>query len=586
MKIQFCFSLVIVICCITSCSKSDNAAHSENPSSAITVPTLGSTTVATTITATNAVTGGQITSSGGVPIISMGVCWSTSPNPTITNSTTFNGSGTFNNPITFSSRITGLNTSTLYYVRAYATNGVGTSYGNQISFTTSSILTLPTLTTTDLSLITASSATSGAIMYSDGGADVTARGVCWNNLPNPTTANAKTTDGTGFGSFTSNLTGLTGNTIYYLRSYATNSVGTAYGNELIFRTLEPGTVYIGGDNDNSFYKLDALTGQLKWKYTSTNGFSYSGACVINNKIYVGGKDGFLYCLDNQTGTLLWRFQAGNIGIESDPVYDNGIIYFGSNDDYLYAIDANTGVMKWRFLTGGNVSSSPAISNGVVYVGSSDSKVYAVNASTGLMVWSYQTGDLINQSGPSLSNGILYIGSRDGYCYALAMNDGSLKWKYKGTGSFEFSSPTVVNNVVYIAGSELITNLNVGGVYALNAVTGQLLWQQFQAIPFNSSPVVSDGKLFLASSSGYVYAMNPTDGSVIWTKSVYSNGANPAVMNGIVYIGGGGQHNIFALNAADGSEKWRYPIPNSIRTSGPCIVTPTSVSYSGKSGMQQ
>ena len=95
---------------------------------------------------------------------------------------------------------------------------------------------LPTLTTTAITSITQTTATSGGNVTADGGTTVTARGVCWSTTPNPTTANSKTTNGTGTGSFTSNLSGLTANTPYYLRAYATNSAGTAYGNEVTFTT--------------------------------------------------------------------------------------------------------------------------------------------------------------------------------------------------------------------------------------------------------------------------------------------------------------------------------------------------------------
>jgi hypothetical protein len=72
-----------------------------------------------------------------------------------------------------------------------------------------------------------------------------ARGVCWSTSPNPTTADSYTIDGTGTGTFVSILSGLTPNTLYYVRAYATNSVGTAYGNEVSFTTLQTGSHYIG-----------------------------------------------------------------------------------------------------------------------------------------------------------------------------------------------------------------------------------------------------------------------------------------------------------------------------------------------------
>jgi hypothetical protein len=94
-----------------------------------------------------------------------------------------------------------------------------------------------TIATTVVSGISATSAVSGGNITTDGGSPVTSRGVCWGTTPNPTIAGSKTSNGTGTGIFTGNLTGLVTATIYYLRSYATNSTGTSYGNQLIFLTL-------------------------------------------------------------------------------------------------------------------------------------------------------------------------------------------------------------------------------------------------------------------------------------------------------------------------------------------------------------
>ena len=199
----------------------------------ITAPTVSTSSV-TNITQTTATSGGNVTSDGGSSVTARGVCWSASPNPTLINSHTTIGTGTGQ----FTSNLTGLTPNTLYYVRAYAINSVGTAYGNDNSFTTGA--TIPTVTTTSVSNITQTTATSGGNVTSDGGSSVTARGVCWSTLHNPTIANSFTTDGNGIGSFVSNLTGLSSNTLYYVRAYATNSVGTAYGNEVSFVSLSWG----------------------------------------------------------------------------------------------------------------------------------------------------------------------------------------------------------------------------------------------------------------------------------------------------------------------------------------------------------
>jgi uncharacterized protein (TIGR02145 family) len=197
-----------------------------------TVPVL-TTTAITAITSTTAQSGGTVTSDGGATVTARGVCWSTNPTPTVANSHTTDGSGTGS----FTSSITGLSPSTIYYVRAYATNSLGTGYGSAQSFTTPSPQP-PTVTTTVVSNITSTTAQSGGNVTSDGGTSVTARGVCWSTGTTPTIADSKTTDGSGTGSFTSSITGLSPSTIYYVRAYATNSVGTGYGSPLQFTTVQ------------------------------------------------------------------------------------------------------------------------------------------------------------------------------------------------------------------------------------------------------------------------------------------------------------------------------------------------------------
>jgi hypothetical protein len=108
--------------------------------------------------------------------------------------------------------------------------------------------TVPVITTVTASDITKNSAVSGGEITSDGGSPVTARGICWSTNSNPTVNDSFTTDGEGPGSFASNLSGLNPGTEYYIRAYATNAIGTAYGNELDFTTnpLSVGDEHLGG----------------------------------------------------------------------------------------------------------------------------------------------------------------------------------------------------------------------------------------------------------------------------------------------------------------------------------------------------
>lgn len=191
------------------------------------IPTIGQITLTTNevtdITVTTAKSGGNITSSGGYAVTDRGVCWSLNPNPTLSNSyvaASTGGTGAY------TVTLTGLSIGNTYYARAYATNMFGTTYGNQIVFSTP---TIPSVTTADLTALSGSSAAGGGEVTNSGGATVTARGLCWSTNQNPTINDNHTSNGIGVGSFTTTLTGLTPGVTYYVRAYATNLAGTGYG---------------------------------------------------------------------------------------------------------------------------------------------------------------------------------------------------------------------------------------------------------------------------------------------------------------------------------------------------------------------
>ena len=173
----------------------------------------------------------------------------------------------------FSYKLADLEMKKTYYYKAYMVKvGGETVFGELMSF-----ITLgdngggdddgeienekPTVATSLVSNITPTSATCGGNVTSDGGATVTAKGVCWSTAQNPTINSNKTNDGTGTGSFTSNITGLTHNTTYYVRAYATNSEGTSYGEVKSFKTEnKPATGVINGYE----YVDLGLPSGLKW----------------------------------------------------------------------------------------------------------------------------------------------------------------------------------------------------------------------------------------------------------------------------------------------------------------------------------
>ena len=206
------------------------------------------------ITSKSATVKGTIIGLGG-GITDHGHCWSTDQQPSISNEKTSLGKATALN--NFTSELVNLEPGVLYYVRAYVNGDDDTIYGQEISFTT----LYGAVFTSEVSDITEDTAKCGGNITDDGGAAITARGVCWSTNPNPTVNDNTTSDGSGTGSFTSTITGLEVNTIYYVRAYATNSIGTTYGNERSFYVLPPCGEDFIDIRDSTVYKTVKIGNQ-------------------------------------------------------------------------------------------------------------------------------------------------------------------------------------------------------------------------------------------------------------------------------------------------------------------------------------
>ena len=219
----------------------------------------------TEITWTSAIGGGTIQSDGGSGITEKGLCWSTSHNPDISGTHTNAGAGLGS----FSVEMTGLTLGTTYYVRAYAKNSKGVSYGEEKTFTTNA-LQKPMVSTVEITGVTSSTATVSAEVTSDGGDSVTERGIYYGTSPNPASTGTKLTAASaGTGSFTCTITGLDGNSTYYVCAFATNSLGTSYGNVSSFTSALAGAI-------NGVFSVSATT-QV---YFSQGNLQYIGSAAV------------------------------------------------------------------------------------------------------------------------------------------------------------------------------------------------------------------------------------------------------------------------------------------------------------------
>lgn len=264
-----------------------------------------STTAASAISYTTAQSGYVIKSIGGTSITETGICWNTSASPTVANNKIVSGALT---PVSTMS-LTGLTAGSTIYIRAYATNGNGTAYGEQLSFNTLSY-SLPTVETTSATYsYSLNKATCVVKVTSNGGCTLTERGICWSTTKNPTTANFKYSGGTSVGTFYAFMSGLNLNSTYYVRAYATNCVGTAYGAQLVVKPLMGNVTYTMG--------FDSLTYPEPYRLIK---MAVDSACVYYNRYTTFSHN-------------IWI--AYSPGVPTAEASYHGQVAFGSNTTYMW-----------------------------------------------------------------------------------------------------------------------------------------------------------------------------------------------------------------------------------------------------------
>lgn len=365
------FGVFFLIFLFIGCSRNNSG-----DDGVVTLPVL-TTAAVTDVTSTGASGGGNVTSAGGGSVTARGICWGLSPNPTLSNSFTSAGTGVGS----FSAAITGLTPSTNYYVRAYATNAAGTAYGNETVFTSSPPLaTLPTLLTSAVTSIASMTVSCGGSVTAEGSSAVTERGVCWSLSPNPLITGEHTSDGNGLGTYISTVTGLTPLTTYYIRSYAKNSLGVSYGNELSFTTTST-DVYVAGFESNGAFSVAKI-----WKNGVASTLSAggqgeaNGLFVKNPNVYVAGwegsvmnaklwRNGTLSSITNSSSgaNAVTVFVAGNdvyvAGFESNGFFNVPKVWKnGTGSSFLFG-NFTSGVINAVFVKGTDIYAAGYLSNG-------------------------------------------------------------------------------------------------------------------------------------------------------------------------------------------------------------------------------
>jgi outer membrane protein assembly factor BamB len=336
---------------------------------------------------------------------------------------------------------------------------------------------------------------------------------------------------------------------------------------------------IGASNAGSM-GVDWAVNTGSGSYTSP--VVYHSASLNKTLVYVANQNGTMSAYNADTGDRQWVLQLG-ASLQSSPAIVNNVIYFGDNDDNLYAVNASTGAVLCTFNSGGNISSSPVVVN---------------PDGTGLVVYFGENG----LTGADDGGAEFAINAVD----PNAAADCSFKWEFTGfnsnlAGSWSppaFATDKNGNPLVVFGGSSPDC-----GVYAVNAVTGALVWR-FQTTIISpdddvgAGPTVTppgangfaDGVVYVAGKDNIMWALNLRTGALIWSfntksqfPSAFDQGATRStaiVFNNRMYFGYG--DGVYALDSVNGSPIWHTTtvVPNGTNVSGQGSETVSSPALTG------
>lgn len=318
---------------------------------------------------------GTIVSLGSSAVTQHGHCWSISPNPTTTDNKTTLGGTAVN--YSFTSNITGLTNSTTYYVRAYATNSVGTKYSDQITFTTLAPPTMATVQTLKVENIIHNSVDAVGNLTVLGDGFITDYGFCYSSTTAaPTTADSKKSLGstTKLGEFSATVTGLSASTKYFIRAYATNSMGTAYGNVIEVTTTDSPPVVTAGlvayytfDNENCYESrgntqyngLQQGAGNPVWSSDIPDKAGKS--LQLSNDAYFqmpsnpmsrGAQYSYSVWLKTMSNCDVWKHQSPSGLVPSLKIDNNKVSAYHSGSYVYFNIDVSLFLLdgNWHMLT--------------------------------------------------------------------------------------------------------------------------------------------------------------------------------------------------------------------------------------------
>ena len=337
-----------------------------------------------------------------------------------------------------------------------------------------------------------------------------------------------------------------------------HTTGTKYEEYAV--TYFDGVAYIGscsthGDGYDKLFAVDTNNGNILW--STFTGPGYVGPVIDGDVVYIGSDshgldpgNEYMFAINRHTGEEIWKIKIYG-GIPESIQYDENKIYFCS--DKAYALNKNDGSINWTYNIGSLCVTKPLLKDNFYYTATSGGKMYKINISDGSLTWKIILSDISwDNSITADDKGNIFLSLYgDSTINAYDEHDGSLIWSYNlYARSLSFNA--YHDGVVFISDT-------LGYVYALDSTSGELIWENHVAGTFDiSSPTISGGLIFIGSrdfQGSAFFALDEVTGEVLWRYDLdFSVTAPPSIADGMMFCGTDGWF-LYCFDFGLGDDDW-------------------------------
>jgi outer membrane protein assembly factor BamB len=339
---------------------------------------------------------------------------------------------------------------------------------------------------------------------------------------------------------------------------------TQFEAELSATDLPPGehvlTVRALEESGRTYQRRARVTisrpGNVAAIWTTDVGGAVQGHLTSSGKtVYVPTLAGELVALDTATGKPRWRFKTGG-QLLSTPHVDADTVYFGSADHHVYAVNIIDGSQRWKTKTGGAVLAGASTAQGIVCIGSADTKIYGLDQRDGAVRWTVQGGSLF-QSKVATDGKAFFVGGWDMQFRALNATNGDALWKHRFGRSFYYS-PAISSPVV--SDGRVFVSSNDGVLHSVEINSGKIFFEQDGLKSGYSTPTVVGDHLYTGSLDGRLYCLGISGKTKLWDVETVGTtyDSSPIIHGENVYIAGI-NGNVMARSIVDGKMRWRYQL---------------------------